>query len=897
VNGILTTQSTLQEVEQKGGGKAASLARLGYSGFSVPGWICLDKSVFARFLQSHGVNGAGDRSPEQLSRLIFGSPFPPALWTSIRDALEQAGLLDTWVAVRSSAAKEDSAEHSFAGMFSTFLFQRGEEQLQQAIRACWGSALSQRVLDYCARRGIPVDNLDMAVVIQKMVASESAGVVFTRNPGRPLERDTLVIESVFGIGEGLVSGAIEPDHFEVERTGLKIRSKALVDHIEAFRQADGGSVERVPVQSTMKTSPSLTDQQVRDLARLCLEVEASMNMPVDIEWSLCEGAFYLLQARPITSLPPDALFDADVSGAQPILWDNSNIIESYCGVTTPLTYTHVNRSYRKVYRQFCELMGVPANVVEQHEAVFRNMLGLVRGRIYYNLGSWYNLLFLFPAASMNSSFMETMMGVKESLEPETASLFDFTKNPPAYPFWTKYVMMLRSSLRILFARKWIVDFEREVGSRYLEAKRMPFGTMSLPEQVSCYHRLETEITGRWKAPIINDTRCMVHFGTLKKLSEKWIRREHGASTLHNDLLCGEIDIESTRPTKVLMQIAGEIDAAGNGLKAWFCATDVRSVYAALKERSPRVYSMFERFLDDYGFRCPDELKLEEKDLLDDPSFAIESIQGYLRAGSFSVPEMEKHEREIRKRAEEEARRILGPLRWPLFSLVLKMARSAVKDRERLRLMRSQTFGVVRRLFRAMGDNLYRLGAISKPEDVFYLSIEEIIAYAEGRSVSTTFQRIVESRRADFDEFRRTPPPPDRFLSRGTASLFQKYAPMLAPAKSAAPGTTFQLSGTPCCPGVVEAKVRVAPKLQDAIGIQGEILATERTDPGWVPMFPLCAGLLVERGGLLSHSAVVAREFGIPTIVGVSGGLMSRLKTGQRVRMDGSTGQIEVLTDA
>jgi hypothetical protein len=154
---------------------------------------------------------------------------------------------------------------------------------------------------------------------------------------------------------------------------------------------------------------------------------------------------------------------------------------------------------------------------------------------------------------------------------------------------------------------------------------------------------------------------MVHFGTLKKLSEKWIRREHGASTLHNDLLCGEIDIESTRPTKVLMQIAGEIDAAGNGLKAWFCATDVRSVYAALKERSPRVYSMFERFLDDYGLQVSGRShKLEEKDLLERSlPFAIESIQGYLRAGSFSVPEMEKHEREIRKRAEEEARRILG----------------------------------------------------------------------------------------------------------------------------------------------------------------------------------------------------------------------------------------------
>jgi pyruvate,water dikinase len=893
VNGILSPQSPLVEVRAKGGGKAASLAALSHNGFAVPAWICLDKNVLSQFMLSQSVNGLNGRFSEEASRLILESAFPPSLWSSIRAALEAAGLLDAWVAVRSSASKEDSADHSFAGMFSSFLFQRGEEQIQQAIRACWASGFSRRVQDYCTSRGIPVDSLDMAVVIQKMIPSDSAGVVFTRNPVRPLERDTLSIESVFGVGEGLVSGALEADHFEVERASLNIRTKALAEHSEAFRQAAGGCLRRVPLEPAIRTSPSLTDEQVSELARLSLSIEKALGMPVDIEWALHDGVFYLLQARPITSLPPDALFDASVSGDQPVLWDNSNIIESYCGVTTPLTYSHVNRAYRKVYRQFCELMGVPDDVVEQHEAVFRNMLGLVRGRIYYNLGNWYNLLFLFPAASMNSSFMETMMGVKESLGPETSSLFDFTRNPPAYPFWTKYLMMMRSSLRILFARKWIADFEREVGDRYREAKRTPFGTMSLPEQCKCYHTLETEITGRWKAPIINDTRCMVHFGLLKRLSEKWIGRDNGVSTLHNDLLCGEIDIESTRPTKLLMQIAAEIDKAGDPTRSWFLQSEPRTIHQSLKQRLPQAYSMFERFLEDYGFRCPDELKLEEKDLLDDPSFAIESIQGYLRARSFSVPEMEKREIEIRQRAEREARQIIGPIRWPMFLFVLKSARAAVKDRERLRLMRSQTFGVLRRLLRGMGENMYRIGAIAKPEDVFYLSIEEIIAYAEGRSISATFQKIVESRRAEFEEFRRTPPPPDRFLSRGTASLFQRYAPLLSSSQVPA-GSASEFSGIPCCPGVVEAKVRVAPRLQDAMGIHGEILVTERTDPGWVPVFPLCAGLLVERGSLLSHSAVVAREFGIPTIVGVSGGLMSRLKTGQRVRMDGSTGQIQVL---
>jgi pyruvate,water dikinase len=184
-------------------------------------------------------------------------------------------------------------------------------------------------------------------------------------------------------------------------------------------------------------------------------------------------------------------------------------------------------------------------------------------------------------------------------------------------------------------------------------------------------------------------------------------------------------------------------------------------------------------------------------------------------------------------------------------------------------------------------------------DVFYLSIEEIIAYQEGRSFEVSFKALTQTRKAQFEEYRKTPQPPDRFVTEGAASLNFLFPQVLADQDLLATELPVSddpkiLIGTPCSPGIVEGVVRVVREAEDAEGLNGEIMVSERTDPGWVPLFPSTSGLLIERGSLLSHSAVVARELGIPTIVGVQGGLMKKLKTGMRVRMDASKGEIRIL---
>jgi pyruvate,water dikinase len=201
--------------------------------------------------------------------------------------------------------------------------------------------------------------------------------------------------------------------------------------------------------------------------------------------------------------------------------------------------------------------------------------------------------------------------------------------------------------------------------------------------------------------------------------------------------------------------------------------------------------------------------------------------------------------------------------------------------------------------RAVGANFVRLGLLDDEFEVFFLTVEEIIAFVEGRLPTHSLRDIVRIRRPAFEEYKRTPAPPDRFVTYGAVGLSEAYpavldgGDLLRELESKNQDPNF-LYGTPCCPGVVEGVVRVAHELKDTENLQGEILVTSRTDPGWVPLYPSCSGLLIERGSLLSHSAVVARELGLPTIVGISGGLMKRLKTGQRVRIDAGKGEIRIL---
>ena len=433
---LLGPWSSAEEVRRHGGGKAANLWELTARGYPVPPWLCISATVFDRF---HAAPELDDTLRAEVLRRLC-----------------DMGLSNTPVAVRSSGLEEDSAELSFAGQFDSYMYQQGENQIFDSILRCWSSAHSERIVAYRAASGVSGAGVRMGVLIQKMVDSEIAGVAFSRNPLRPADRSTAVVESVWGQGEGLVSGAVDADRFEVDRSSLEIRAELATKSHALIRNQRGGT-RKVELDAERACAPSLTSAQVRDVATMVIDLERDFGKPQDCEWAFTGGGLFCLQTRPITALPPDSVFDATVTGREPIIWDNSNIIESYAGVTTPLTFTHVNRCYREVYIQFCRVMGVPERIIAEHEPVFRNMLGLVRGRVYYNLVNWYRLLALFPGVARSKGFMETMMGVKQSLTPELAALFDSLRSPE-YPAWRRVALAATTSYRLTRIRRYVRDF-------------------------------------------------------------------------------------------------------------------------------------------------------------------------------------------------------------------------------------------------------------------------------------------------------------------------------------------------------------------------------------------------------------------------------------------------------
>lgn len=894
---ILNSGSDTEEVLKHGGNKASRLHRMQKNGYLVPAWFCVSAHVYDEFLQSlsNEIRDSG-LTEEGALKIFKSSPANITLTAIIQAEIERLGWASDFLAVRSSGIGEDSVEYSFAGQFASFLYQKGLVQIQDSLLRCWASAYSERNIAYQRAHGLQSNAIRVAVIIQKMVNSETAGVAFSRNPMRASDRDHLLISSVWGQGQGLVNGEIDADHFEVHRDSLACSAR-IAEKTQILTRSPTGGLQTKAVSADKILRPSLTKSQIEEVARTVLRLEQDFASPQDFEWAYADGHLYCLQTRPITNLPPAALFDPHVNGEEATIWDNSNIIESYCGVTTPLTFTHVNHCYREVYFQFCRLMGVPENVIRNHEPMFQNMLGLIRGRIYYNLVNWYRLVFLFPGAASNKGFMETMMGVKQGLNPELSRLFDFMKNPPRYPIWHKARLLILITFRLLRSKKQMQEFMERIDRIYDPLEQTDFTGKGLSEQIAIYRELEESVLKRWTAPIIGDTRCMLAFGILKALSGKWLGAAN--KSLQNDLLCGGGDLKSTEPTKFLMKIAAVVDLGPNEIRARFLELDANDVWKSLQAGfASSIYSLFREFLGRYGFRCVNELKLEEPDLHDDPSGIIATVQNYVRMKNYSVQDLESHEAEIRNRAEEKLRTILSPFRLWIYKRVLGWTRRALRDRELLRFARTRTFGVTRRLFRGIGANFVRLGILEEQGDIFYLTLDEIISFQEGRTVLTDFKTLVAIRRQEFLAYANTPPPPDRFLTKGAVGSSLAHPGLLIENDLLAIETHDQdasaFRGIPCSPGIAEGTIRVAHSFHEAQGLNGDILVTERADPGWVPLFPTCSGLIIERGSLLSHSAVVARELGIPTIVGVSGKPTQRLKTGQRLRMDAGKGEVRIL---
>ena len=772
-----------------------------------------------------------------------------------------------FVAVRSSAVEEDGANFSFAGQFTSELFVPWGD-IDKAIKKVWDSKSNSQIATYCAEHKIPEPN-NLAIIIQAMVESEVSGVAFGINPLTG-NRNEVVISSLFGLGEGLVGGELNADTYLV---GDGITTQKIAQKSESFVfNTLGAGTQRIPLPSIQQSQSSLNEQQIAEVAKVVQDLGKTLGKAQDIEFAYNGGQLFVLQTRPITGL-----YRLANPMGERILWDNSNIIESYPGVTTPLTFGFIIQMYESVYVQLCRLLGVSETDLTNNKELFANMLGLLNGRVYYNLLSWYKALALLPGYHLNAEFMEKMMGVKERFE-----LKGLKKRTHWQERWRVLIMIRSMITNLRGLPKMRTTFQKEFEEVMLKYNRIDLNLQRAEELMVLYQEFEQTLLKKWKAPLVNDFFAMIYFGITQKMAVKYGLPEG----IHNDLLCGASDIISTEPIHRIKRISTMICNHAEA-KELFENKKADEILKSLPQFA-EIHAEIKGYIDKFGDRCVGELKLETITYKQDNEAFIQIIQSYVRQG-IQETQGPRIDIQMRESAESKVREHLKgkPIKRWLFHYFLKQTRIMVSARENLRFERTRGFGKVREIFVAMGKIFYAEGLIDDPRDIFYLKHTEIFDYIKGTSVTPELSELIAFRKQKYANY----------VEMATNERIETFGMVYHGNNFAQQKSNDilegDLMGLGCCPGRVRAKVQVIHNPKEVEDLNGDILVTSSTDPGWVTLFPTASAILVERGSLLSHSAIVSRELGKPCIVGITD-LLKRLKTGDWVEMDGSTGVVKII---
>lgn len=864
---FLTDQQSEEAKKYSIGGKAGNLYRLKKMGLNVPVFLVIPQESFHDLIPENIQKG----SLAGLIVYVKSMQLPTEMISAIQSNFPEGGYL----AVRSSSTDEDGADFSFAGQFESYLYVT-KNLLEEKIKQVWISSFSERVFQYRQNNGLP-PVFGLAVLVQQMVNSEVAGVAFGINPANG-DRNAKVISAVYGLGEGLVSGDLDSDNFTVKE-GEIIEQIAAKEHRFVLNEGSEGGTKKEVVEENKKLLSTLTKSQILEIAAVLDKAKAEFGKPQDMEFAVNSGQIFWLQSRPVTNLHKIT----DPSGDY-ILWDNSNIIESYPGVTTPLTFSFISKSYEGAYKNFSEFMGVSKATIQKNERVFANTLGLIQGRVYYNLKTWYHMLAMLPGYSINARFMEKMMGVKERFDiPE-----DYKLSKSA-AWWSIFKMAVKMYGRFLTLPKRRKAFMVLLDKTILEYKNIPFQTKTANELMALYLRFEKTLLNEWKAPLLNDFFAMIWFGMLQKRCEKYQISKN--PNIHNDLLCGSSDIISTQPIHRSISLATQI-AEHAQTKDLFLTKDEKHIWEELNHNAEysNLRSEIDRYIHDFGERCIGELKLESISYTQDPSKFIRVLKSYVQTGINAEMTSGKVEEELRSNAEKELNDALKNkfLKKYLLKSTLKKTRILVSSRENLRYERTRAFGIVREIFSNIGNQFYAEGIIENPRDIFYLTKDEIFAFIEGTSVTPNIKALIQLRQVEFKGYKEKDAPSERFATYGPVYHANDFYSTGKLEK-----IEGDLKGIGCCPGRVRGIVKVVMNPEEVNSMDGCILVTSSTDPGWVTLFPSASAIIVERGSLLSHSAIVSREMGIPCIVGVTG-LLKTLHSGDEIEMDGSTGEIKII---
>jgi rifampicin phosphotransferase len=846
--------ATLENV----GGKGMSLAKLSRAGLPVPDGFHVTTEAYRRFVADNqiqfqileslrGTNASQlttlEAASRQIGELFAGAQIPMEIVDAISYAYTDFN--EAPVAVRSSATAEDLPDASFAGQQDTYLNIRGSKALLEAVQRCWASLWTARAIAYRIKNGIDQERVALAVVVQKLVPAEAAGVMFTANPLNG-SRDEIVINAAWGLGEAVVSGAVTPDTITVGKPAGRPIRRTTAAKLVMTVQSETGTQEQ-PVPNSRKDAPVLSDEQVAELANFGLQIEALYEIPMDIEWALARGKFAVLQARPITALPEEQVEPRtewklpDPKG----IYMRASIIEQLPEPLTPLFSTLGGSIIDTGTRRLFAWM---TGAKEMNVRLFETINGY--GYMNLNFG-WRNTVRIFVAQIFRMNWI-----FKQS-EPRWHQAHDH------------YVDEIRR-----WQAKPVGDYtavELLVGIRALTGETIQMYTVLQTGPIATALGSESMFTQVYKHLIKkkDDPDASVFVMGFQSMPIRAELELYGLSEWARN--CGSLATHLTSTPAA--QLADELESAkppaGLNPGEW-----------------DEWHQRFQEHLEKYGHFTYD-LDFSKAVAADDPAPLLEICRMHL-LGKIASPYARVQA--IAGRREQATQAMLeklhGPKRW-IFRRQVKSAQKYAPLREDGLSDLGLGYPLLRKMLRELGGRLVRYGAVEQTEDIFWLNEAEVDQMAgaldQGRSLSS-MNAAVQNRQAVWKAEQRLIPPV--ILPVGS-----KYMGMDVAKLTSGGGDENLIKGFGSSQGKVTAPARVLLGPQDFDQMRpGDVLVAPITTPAWTPLFAMASAIVTDIGGPLSHSSIVAREYGIPAVLG-TGVATRRIRSGQIITVDGTAGTV------
>lgn len=844
------------------GGKGAHLGALTrIDGVRVPGGFCVTTDAFRLVARTPSLAGPLDRlagadaddpaairaAAAEVRRAVERAALPGDVAAAVTAALSRLGA-DAAYAVRSSATAEDLPAASFAGQQDTYLNVVGTAEVLRHVSRCWASLFTERAVTYRRRHGIDDRAVDMAVVVQRMVFPDAAGIMFTADPVTG-NRTVVSVEAGFGLGEALVSGLVNPDVFTV-RDGAVV-GRTIGAKSRAVHAAPGGGTRETPVDPARQTSPALTDAQAVRLAALGRRIEARFGRPQDIEWALTGDDVHILQSRPITTLFPvpaaaaDGRFHVYLSvGHQQMMTDAMKPLGRSMWRLTAMAPMHEAGG-----RLFVD--ATPHLSTAAGRAAFLDMIGrtdpLTRDALETVLARD-----VVPAAPDPAPAGPPAGGPPQPIDTDPAIVTTLVERSQAS------VAALRRDLGARSGPE-LFDFLTEAFAEHKRVLTDPLSGQAIMAGMQATWWLDDKL-GEWLGE--RDAA-----DTLTLSAPGNVASEMGLALLDvADVIRAYPDV-----------VAFLRDAAADGF-----LDDLLKLPGG-----PEAREAIEGYLDRYGMRCVGEIDITRPRWSERPATLVPLILDNVR--NFAPGAAARRFAQGRERAEAKAREVLdrlralpgGERRAAETQAVIERVRTFAGYREYPKYDIVSRYAVYKQALMAEAGRLARAGVLTAAEDVFYLTFDE---FREVAATGRVDAALIRRRREEFRAHQALTPP--RVLTSDGEALNGSYRRDDVP--------TGALVGLPVSAGVVEGRARVVTDLAGAGLEPGDILVTAHTDPSWTPLFVGAAGLVTEVGGLMTHGAVIAREYGLPAVVAVPDATRL-IRDGGRIRVHGTDGYVELLS--